>query len=713
MKVRLQGKITGLVLAAVLVVFTLIFTVTTVMNRTENMNQANQIAMSKSAELANDIASTLNGAMDVARSFAHTIESMAEKGPLDRDAVNGILSGTLRRNPHFLGTWTCWEPNAFDGKDGEFANTAAHDETGRFVPYWFHSGQKIETEALRDYDKPGDGDYYLLALKSGRESILEPFDYEMAGGKMTLMTSFAVPVKINGSVCGVAGVDMALEDIIETVRKVRLYDTGFGRLLSNTGIVAGHPDEKRVGEVAGEITEPGGDRVLKAIQAGDSWVEEAWSEALKRNTMKSYAPVRIGNTTTPWSFGTVILGEEIMASSDRLLRVTIIMAAASLLLISLVVWLIARSIARPVKRVAELAHRAQAGDLTISREDFAIRSRDELGEMADSLTAMIKGQADTVIEIQKAAKAVAAGAENLAALSEETNASMEEVRSHLTEAASLSETNAAAIEEGTAGVEEVAGGAQAMAKSAAEGASEGENAGETAGMAVEKVNGVIRSIGEVGEKAKTSVGSMSLLAEAVKDISSFVEVITSIADQTNLLALNAAIEAARAGDAGRGFAVVADEVRKLAEESARAASKVSSLIGDLEKNTNDSLSITLEAGQIMERTIAEAKEAGGELQESLQQIKGILDAVRGMAAASEEQAASSEEMASAMDQLSKGTIQITELVKNISDASEETSRAAEGVANLAQEMSARGDALVETVSHFKVESGPSGLVPLK
>jgi methyl-accepting chemotaxis protein len=46
------------------------------------------------------------------------------------------------------------------------------------------------------------------------------------------MTSLAVPIHVNGKIAGVAGVDIALDEINEITRQVRLYDTGFGRLMS-------------------------------------------------------------------------------------------------------------------------------------------------------------------------------------------------------------------------------------------------------------------------------------------------------------------------------------------------------------------------------------------------------------------------------------------------------------------------------------------------
>lgn len=83
-----------------------------------------------------------------------------------REYFNNLLKQYLIDRPELIGSWTIWEPNAFDGLDDRFKNSPLHDATGRFVPYWHPDTEgKIVAEASIDYETPGAGDYYLLSKK--------------------------------------------------------------------------------------------------------------------------------------------------------------------------------------------------------------------------------------------------------------------------------------------------------------------------------------------------------------------------------------------------------------------------------------------------------------------------------------------------------------------------------------------------------------------
>ena len=120
--------------------------------------------------------------------------------------------------------------------------------------------------------------------------------------------------------------------------------------------------------------------------------------------------------------------------------------------------------------MAGLAGRAGEGDLTIKRGDFCYEGKDEIGELADSLSSMIVRQEESMKRVMDVVDNLSMSATNLSAISEETNASMEEIKTSIEQVTSLSENNGSSLEECNAGIEEVSAGAHTVAESATESA---------------------------------------------------------------------------------------------------------------------------------------------------------------------------------------------------------------------------------------------------
>jgi methyl-accepting chemotaxis protein len=86
--------------------------------------------------------------------------------------------------------------------------------------------------------------------------------------------------------------------------------------------------------------------------------------------------------------------------------------------------------------------------------------------------------------------------------------------------------------------------------------------------------------------------------------------ITRIADKTQVLSINAAIEAARAGAEGRGFGVVAHQIGRLAEEAARAAADIGTIISEASEGVKSSVAGVAGARAAMERMTVAVDQSG-------------------------------------------------------------------------------------------------------
>jgi len=145
--------------------------------------------------------------------------------PLAREDLYIGLESLLLENPWALAIWTVWEPNAFDGRDADYAGQAGHDASGRVVPYFTLNNGRVNSEPLVGYDKPGEGDYYLIALNSRKPAMVEPYEYKV-DGKTSFITSMAMPIEANNRAVGVVGADLSLDYISRLTSGLRPLEVG-------------------------------------------------------------------------------------------------------------------------------------------------------------------------------------------------------------------------------------------------------------------------------------------------------------------------------------------------------------------------------------------------------------------------------------------------------------------------------------------------------
>jgi methyl-accepting chemotaxis protein len=360
--------------------------------------------------------------------------------------------------------------------------------------------------------------------------------------------------------------------------------------------------------------------------------------------------------------------------------------------------LLARWLADAMARLGRAAAGIAAGDVD-QRIDF--RSKDEIGQLADSFRAMVAylrrmagaangiAQGDLTREVQPQSPhdalgvAFASMVTNLRGLTTELQTAARdlatasnEIRVAVSQQTSGAAEQSAAITQTTATVDEVKASADQASGLAVVVSDTAQEANRVAVGGVEAVGKATVGMGTIREQVQSIADNILALSEQSQQIGEIIATVNDLADQSNLLALNAAIEAARAGEQGKGFAVVAAEIRALAEQSKGATAQVRTLLSDIQRATNSAVLATEQGTSGVDHGVQLTEQTGQTIDELAGVIQDTARSAQQIAAAVRQHSVGMEQIASAMANISQVTSQSLAATTN-------TQQAAEHLADLA------------------------------
>ncbi|HBV85083.1 MAG TPA: methyl-accepting chemotaxis protein [Desulfosporosinus sp.] len=641
-------------------------------------------------EYANQVTNELNVPMDSVRTLGSTFKGVKEANHTDRATMNSMIVNVLKDNPLFLATWTLWEPNLLDGKDADYVNQPGYDATGRFIPYWNRGSGDIKLEPLTDYETPGAGDYYLIPKKNQKETIIEPYLYKV-NGKEILVTSLVKPILIgdDNRFLGVAGVDIALETIQKIILDIKPFDTGYASLVSNDGKYVSNRDEGKIGKDVDD------QEAKSAIKAGESYTIP------NSEYYRLYVPVTIGQTTTPWSLAITVPMTTILEQANSIRNFSIVVALIAIFAIGLVIFIVSGSITKSIVQTSEVLKDISQGDGDLTKR-LNIVSQDEVGKLSQHFNRFIGDIHSIVAEVNDTASTLGATSEELSAAAQQATAASDQVAGTLGQLASGATEQAISVGDTGEMIKQMSANAQQVAINAENVSHSSDKAAQAAELGALQAENAVQKIEKIREVTDQTAEVISKLGEQSNQIGQIVDVITGIASQTNLLALNAAIEAARAGEQGRGFAVVAEEVRKLAEQSSLSASQISTLIVNIQHETERAVGV-MEKGKMEVASGVEAVNlAGNSFRTIVSEVKTVVEQIQQVTEATKQMADGSSQAVKSVENIGVIAEQTAASTQEVSAASEEQAATMASVSKSAEALAMLGENLSRIVGKFKL-----------
>lgn len=329
-------------------------------------------------------------------------------------------------------------------------------------------------------------------------------------------------------------------------------------------------------------------------------------------------------------------------------KLTLIMIIA-FIIVSVVLFIISRSIIMPILTAVEFAKTISNGDFT---DKISSSRKDEIGTLIQSLSHIASNLGSMILELKTEAGHLSDSSSNLSLVSDSLSSVSKKTNS---KAEKVSDTSQSISRD----MKDLVG----VTRQAVDSIDSISTAADNMDQAISEVARTSEKtrdmMNHVVEKAEHAVEKTVGLTKNAEDITAITKTISEISEKTNLLSLNASIEAARAGEAGKGFAVVAGEIKALAGQTAEATLEIKKHIDVIQDSTG--------------QTAHEISEITG-------LIKSVDEMAGKMASTMEGQSRSTKEIA---DNVSETSVSLKEMTDSLAGSS----TAVESITNEIEELS--------------------------
>jgi len=387
---KINSSIKGKMLFYILFISSLIYVIAvgyiSYKLRSNALNDAKEKIDAMAMQYANETKANLNVDMDISRALAQSFETFLDK-PRDEliNQSKEIIKNVLRKNPNFLSIWISYELNTIREN---------YNKThGRLrLTFYKSNGDLIYQEEILDTEDDFEKGAYYDVKENPHDLVMNPYYYAYTGDSEEIYeTSVGVPFMEGDEFAGLVGLDLTLERFQPVIEKIKPYKNSYAFLVANNGTFVAHMHKDLVGSNIDQFeTNIEELNLMEKLQNGETLSYTRKGFKKESEFYISYAPIVIGNSPTPWSFGLAVPLDVVMADAKEAFKNAVIVGIIGLFLLALVIWIIANSISRPIKRTTGVLGDLAKG-LIDERKKIKIRNKDEIGQMSQSVNTLIDG----------------------------------------------------------------------------------------------------------------------------------------------------------------------------------------------------------------------------------------------------------------------------------------------------------------------------------
>lgn len=389
--IRSQISISVGIFATIILIFIIAFSAYRM--RQIALENAQKLLLAESREYSKQIQLEIDNAIIVSRTLCETVGSVKNKIPsrFSRIEIQDLLKNILVRFPNFLGTYTVWEPNSYDGKDSLYANTSAHDSTGRFVPYLYRNGKEIIVEPIVGYTDSKIANWYFEPKESMKESVMNPFYYQNM-----YMISITNPIVKNGTFYGITGVDMGMDYIQKLVDGFNLYEGSASiAILSDAGtIVVANKNPKWAGKCSSKFLPNLPEKLFTQLQE--------YSD-LESDTLRVFVPFQLGESSKTWGAYIQVPKGVLMKDSNSMVIILCLLGFISMIILVYGIYYFTGKLTSPILSIAAAGEEIAEGDF--NKELTLDNTSEEVEKLQSSFQKIAHSQKD----ITAVCKSIAAG----------------------------------------------------------------------------------------------------------------------------------------------------------------------------------------------------------------------------------------------------------------------------------------------------------------